>query len=146
MRTKSLWWFVRYVSVENELHSRTWRVTHSAPDIKLAEIWEPADSFFFVLSLYFFHTTPWSLGLLDWGERCLEDGCLLGCDPRQDDGDSKDLWNVGKTIPDYTVLQPRRQPSSYSPPWKPQILLNDASFHIEQCFYFDVQAVWDVGL
>jgi hypothetical protein len=39
-----------------------------------------------------------------------------------DDGGSKDLWNVGKTLPDYTVLQPRRQPSSYSPPWKPQIL------------------------
>jgi hypothetical protein len=39
-----------------------------------------------------------------------------------DDGGSKDLWNVGKLLPDYTVLQPRRQPSSYSPPWEPQIL------------------------
>jgi hypothetical protein len=27
-------------------------------------------------------------------------------------------------MPDYTVLQPRRQPSSYSPPWEPQILLS----------------------
>jgi hypothetical protein len=40
-----------------------------------------------------------------------------------DDGGSKDLWNVGKLLPDYTALQPRRQPSSYSPPWEPQILL-----------------------
>jgi hypothetical protein len=39
-----------------------------------------------------------------------------------DDGGSKDLWNVGKLLPDYTALQPRRQPSSYSPPWEPQIL------------------------
>jgi hypothetical protein len=36
---------------------------------------------------------------------------LLGCD-RPDDGGSKDLWNVGKLLPDYTVLQPRRQQSS----------------------------------
>jgi hypothetical protein len=27
------------------------------------------------------------------------------------DGGSKDLWNVGKLLPDYTVLQPRRQQS-----------------------------------
>jgi hypothetical protein len=33
------------------------------------------------------------------------------------------FWNVGKLLPDYTVLQPRRQQSSYSPPWEPQILL-----------------------
>jgi hypothetical protein len=42
---------------------------------------------------------------------------------RPDGGGSKDLWNVGKLLPDYTVLQPRRQQSSYSPPWEPQILL-----------------------
>jgi hypothetical protein len=29
------------------------------------------------------------------------------------DGGSKDLWNVGKILPDYTPLQPRRQPSSF---------------------------------
>jgi hypothetical protein len=29
-----------------------------------------------------------------------------------DDGGSKDLWNVGKLLPDYTVLQPRTQQSS----------------------------------
>jgi hypothetical protein len=34
---------------------------------------------------------------------------------RPDDGSSKHLLNVGK-LPDYTALQPRRQPSSYSPP------------------------------
>jgi hypothetical protein len=31
---------------------------------------------------------------------------------RPDDGGSKDLWNVDKLLPDYTALQPRRQP-----PW-----------------------------
>jgi hypothetical protein len=31
---------------------------------------------------------------------------------RPDDGGSKDLWNFGKRLPDYTVLQPRRQQSS----------------------------------
>jgi hypothetical protein len=29
-----------------------------------------------------------------------------------DDGGSKDLRNDGKLLPDYTALQPRRQPSS----------------------------------
>jgi hypothetical protein len=31
---------------------------------------------------------------------------------RPDDGGSKDLWNIGKLLPDYTALQPWRQPSS----------------------------------
>jgi hypothetical protein len=48
--------------------------------------------------------------------------CLHHQGDRRDDGGSKDLWNVGKLLPDYTVLQPRRQPSSYSSPWEPQIL------------------------
>jgi hypothetical protein len=34
----------------------------------------------------------------------------------------KASWNE---LWDYTVLQPRRQPSSYSPPWEPQILLSN---------------------
>jgi hypothetical protein len=39
--------------------------------------------------------------------------CHQGDDThRPDDGGSKDLWNVGKILPDYTVLQPRRQQSS----------------------------------
>jgi hypothetical protein len=37
-----------------------------------------------------------------------------------DDGGSTDLWNVGKLIPVYTALQPRRQPSSYLAPWEPE--------------------------
>jgi hypothetical protein len=37
------------------------------------------------------------------------------------------LWNISKLLPDYTVLQPRRQPSSYLPPWEPQILLRKVS-------------------
>jgi hypothetical protein len=41
---------------------------------------------------------------------------------RPDDGGSKYLWNVGKLLPDYTALQPRRHPSSYSPPREPEIL------------------------
>jgi hypothetical protein len=43
---------------------------------------------------------------------------------RPDDGGRKDLWNVGKLLLDYTALQPTRQPSSYSPPWEPQIVVN----------------------
>jgi hypothetical protein len=35
-----------------------------------------------------------------------------------DDGGSKDLWNAGKLLPDYTALQPRRQSSSHPPPWE----------------------------
>jgi hypothetical protein len=30
-----------------------------------------------------------------------------------------DIWNVGELVPVDTVLQPKRQPSSCSPPWKP---------------------------
>jgi hypothetical protein len=33
----------------------------------------------------------------------------------------KHLWNFCKLLPDYTAQQPRRQPSSYSPQWEPQI-------------------------
>jgi hypothetical protein len=33
-----------------------------------------------------------------------------------DDGGSKYFCNFGKLLPDYTALQPRRQPSSYSLP------------------------------
>jgi hypothetical protein len=40
---------------------------------------------------------------------------------RPDFGDSKHLWNFGKLLPDYTAQHPRRQSSSYSPPWEPEI-------------------------
>jgi hypothetical protein len=49
---------------------------------------------------------------------------VVAIDDRPDDGGSKDFWNVGKLLPDYTALQPRRQQSSYSPTWEPQILLS----------------------
>jgi hypothetical protein len=39
-----------------------------------------------------------------------------------DDGGSKNLWNVGKLIPNYTGKTTRRQPSSYSTSWELQIL------------------------
>jgi hypothetical protein len=38
--------------------------------------------------------------------------CLHHQGDEWDDGGSKDLWNVGKLLPDYTALQPKRQPSS----------------------------------
>jgi hypothetical protein len=44
---------------------------------------------------------------------------------RPDDGSSKYLWNVGKLLPGYTTLQPKRQASStmsYGPPWEPHVL------------------------
>jgi hypothetical protein len=53
--------------------------------------------------------------------RRFRDTCCLH--HQGDDGGRKYLWNVGKLLPDYTALQPRRQPSSYSPSWEPQILL-----------------------
>jgi hypothetical protein len=65
-----------------------------------------------------------------------EDGCLLGCSPmytgmslptfqhclhhQGNDTGSTDLWNIGKFVPIYMALQPRRQPSSKSLPWEPQ--------------------------
>jgi hypothetical protein len=33
---------------------------------------------------------------------------------------SKHLWNAGEILLDYTAQQPRRQPSSYTPPWNPK--------------------------
>jgi hypothetical protein len=36
---------------------------------------------------------------------------FLGPNTYPDDGDSKHLWNVGKLLPDYTALRPRRQQS-----------------------------------
>jgi hypothetical protein len=43
---------------------------------------------------------------------------------------SSGRWLIGKLLPDYTALQPRRQPTSYSPPWKPQILILSACFQL----------------
>jgi hypothetical protein len=38
-----------------------------------------------------------------------------------DNRGSKHLWNVSKLLPDYTAQHPRRQSSSYSPLWEPEI-------------------------
>jgi hypothetical protein len=40
---------------------------------------------------------------------------------RTDDDGSKHLWNVGPFLPDHTTQHPRRQSSSYSPPWEPEV-------------------------
>jgi hypothetical protein len=50
-----------------------------------------------------------------------------------DDRGRKFLWNVSKLLTDYTALQPKRQPSSFSPPWEPQILLNTKKSNICCC-------------
>jgi hypothetical protein len=42
-------------------------------------------------------------------------------DVRPDDGGSEHLWNFGKFLPNYTAQHPRRQSSSYSPPWEPEV-------------------------
>jgi hypothetical protein len=47
---------------------------------------------------------------------------------RPHDGDSKHLWNVGKLLPDYAAQQPTRQPSSYSPPWDPEMSQTSSFF------------------
>jgi hypothetical protein len=65
----------------------------------------------------------------------------LSSEDGPDDGGSKYLWNICKLIPDYTVLQTRRQPSSYLPLWEPQIFPNSifwkmfdlSQFHCHQC-------------
>jgi hypothetical protein len=44
-----------------------------------------------------------------------EDGFFWVVAHHPDDGGRKDHGNIGKLLPGYTVLQPRRQPSSYSP-------------------------------
>jgi hypothetical protein len=65
--------------------------------------------------LYVDEGTGLSVG--DWRTTLNQNEGGLCADPHPkyepaDDGGSKDLWNVGKLLPDYTVLQPRRQQSS----------------------------------
>jgi hypothetical protein len=53
---------------------------------------------------------------------------------------STDLRNVGKLIPVYTALQPRRQPPPYLPPWGPQILrINKSEILL---YYFRTTRSW----
>jgi hypothetical protein len=47
--------------------------------------------------------------------------CCLHHQNDDDDWSSKYLWNVSKLLPDYTVQYSRRQSSSYSPPWEPEV-------------------------
>jgi hypothetical protein len=69
----------------------------------------------------FWVVAPCGLVEIHWhfrGACCLNHQCvttlIISYAHRPDDGGSKHLWNVGKLLPDYTVLQPRRQPSSYN--------------------------------
>jgi hypothetical protein len=48
----------------------------------------------------------------DYEDRCIPRCSAVQTGHRPNVGDSTDLWNVGKLIPVYTALQPRRQPSS----------------------------------
>jgi hypothetical protein len=97
-----------------------------------------------------------------------EDGCLLGCCAmsscvnrpmfqrcllpqssvihRPDDGGNKHLWNVGKFLPDNMAQRPRRQPSSYSSPWEPEISPNYEMFIHINCLspYFDKYLQWSI--
>jgi hypothetical protein len=66
--------------------------------------------------------TPWPAGPL-WMVPCVTTLILWNLIDLSDDGGSMDLWNAGKLTAVYTALQPRRQPSSYSPPWEPQVIL-----------------------
>jgi hypothetical protein len=52
---------------------------------------------------------------------------------RPDDGSSKHLWNVGQFLWDYTAQHPRRQSSSYSPPWGPKISQNGKTITSRVC-------------
>jgi hypothetical protein len=68
--------------------------------------------------------------------------CLHRLTHRPDDGGSKDL-NVGKLLPDYTVLQPRRQPSSASGLSVPSC--SSCNIH-RRCYRHNMPSVWDFSL
>jgi hypothetical protein len=72
----------------------------------------------------FWVVVPCSLVEVSWRFRS-------ACCP--DDGGSKHLWNVGKLLPDYMAWQLRRQSSSYSLPWEPQISQN--SYDLPKIYY-----------
>jgi hypothetical protein len=59
---------------------------------------------------------------------------------RPDDGGSKDLWNVGTLLPDYTVLQPRRQPSSN---WPVVCHTSFVTFLVQWSYYWHFKTVWE---
>jgi hypothetical protein len=75
-------------------------------------------------------------------------GCLLGCSAvqfgshRPDDRGSTDLLNVGKLMPEYTALQPRRQPSSVRVTlFDGDMYLENETSDIRRCFLFNLCCV-----
>jgi hypothetical protein len=60
---------------------------------------------------------------------------------------ARNLWNVSKLLPYCTVLQPRKQPSSYSPPWEPQILptVRTSFFNLQYLFISPVNVFLSFG-
>jgi hypothetical protein len=53
-----------------------------------------------------------------------------------DDGSSKHLSNFGQFLRDHTVTHPRRQSSSYTPPRKPGISLQNSRWYHTRNSYF----------
>jgi hypothetical protein len=71
----------------------------------------------------------------------VKDGWLY----RLDDGNSKNLRNASKLLPDYTALQRRTQTSLYSLSWEPKILL--VHWFLKIHFYIRLRpSVWSVPL
>jgi hypothetical protein len=79
----------------------------------------------------FWDVAPCSLVEVDWLLR----GSFDLHHYRPDDGGSKLLWNVGHLLPDFTVQHPRRQSSSYSLPWEPEI---SPSFIVDKNLYLRI--------
>jgi hypothetical protein len=67
----------------------------------------------------FWDIAPCSLADID--RRFTGAYCLHHQGEGSDNGGGKYLWNVGKLLPDYPTQHPRRQSSSYSPLWEPEI-------------------------
>jgi hypothetical protein len=58
----------------------------------------------------------WEPEISHW--KCFTEAYFLH---RPDDGCSTHLWNTGQRLVDYTEQHPRKQSSSYSLPWEPEI-------------------------
>jgi hypothetical protein len=81
-----------------------------------------ADQSCYFKFLVVLHALAWAKDTL-WARPCLH----VCRDDHPGDGGNKHLWNVGNILPDYTALQLRRQKSTYSPPWEPEISLGSES-------------------
>jgi hypothetical protein len=82
--SKTVAWNGAQISMLSETEGKYYK---SSLYLKMTALWDIA---------------PCSLVEFDWRFR----GEVSHC---PDDGGSKDLWNVGKLVPDHTALQPRRQ-------------------------------------